>query len=91
MTQSNVASAPDGSVNAGFWSVSFCDPEVLDAVQHEVHARDGRRGQVLRFAEDAPEEGAWIGAGPLHARSMARIARASAVPTLAGVSRTSRQ
>ena len=40
-------------------------PEVLDAVQHEVHERDGRRGEVLLLAEDAPEEGPRVAAGPL--------------------------
>ena len=45
--------------------VVLLDPEVLDAVQHEVHARDGRRGQVLLLAEDAPEEGPRVAAGPL--------------------------
>ena len=54
MTQSNVARTPAESVNAGVPErVALLDPEVLDAVQHEVHARDygaNRRPAVPRRA-----------------------------------------
>ena len=42
------------------------DLEVLDAVEHEVHAGDGRGGEVLLLAVDLAEEGARVAAGALH-------------------------
>ena len=66
MTQSNVGSPLAGSAKGRMPErVVLLDPEVLDAVQHKVHARDGRPSEVLLLGEDAPAEGAWIGAGPL--------------------------
>ena len=42
------------------------DLEVLDAVEHEVHAGDGRGREVLLLAVDLAEEGARVAAGALH-------------------------
>ena len=42
------------------------DLKVLDAVQHEVHPRDGRGGEVLLLAVDLPEERARVAARALH-------------------------
>ena len=42
------------------------DLEVLDAVQHQVHAGDGRGGEVLLLAVDLAEEGPRVAARALH-------------------------
>ena len=67
MTQSNVARAPDVIGERRMPErVVLLDPKVLDAVQYEIHASNGRRGQVLLLAEDAPEEGPRVALGPFH-------------------------
>ena len=91
MTQSNVASPPVARVGErrAAERVLAHDLEVLDAVQHEVHARDGRRGEVLLLAVDLPEERARVAARALHvldgAEQHAARAAGRVVDALAGL------
>ncbi len=48
--------------------VAALDDEILDAVQQQVHARDGGGGQVLLLAVELAEEGARVAALVAHVR-----------------------
>src|SRR5437773_1958950 len=58
-------------------------------MQYEVHARDGRGGEVFFLAEDLPEEGSSIAPGKLHvfdgAKEHAAGAASRVVNALAGL------
>ena len=64
ITQSKVSEAAGARVREGGVAerVLAGDLKVLDAVQHQVHARDRRGGQVLLLAVDLAEEGARVAA-----------------------------